>query len=169
MTIDPNYQTPIPVVEYMAGMVPAGAVTILEPTPGQGNIVTVLQQRGYDVTAPVDYFLESKRKYDCVVMNPPFSSASAHLEHAPAGTEKGMKIGYTILWDCLEQSDNVIALMPWFTLTDSDVRLRFLKSYGLISVSPLPRKTFAYARIQTVVLQLQLGYQGTTLFTPFDF
>lgn len=169
MVIDPNYQTPLPVVEYMLDMIPDGVLNVLEPTPGLGNIVERLTGRGYNVTAPYDYFLHEKSRYDCIVMNPPFSSGSAYLANAPAGIEKGMKIGYQILWECLEQSDNVIALMPWFTISDSDVRLRFLKQYGLISVSPLPRKTFQYARIQTVVLQLQKGYTGKTLFTPFEF
>jgi hypothetical protein len=68
----------------------------------------------------------------------------------------------------MKKSNNVIALMPWFTISDSDVRLRFLKSYGLISLTALPRKTFQYARIQTCILQLQKGYTGETIFKVFD-
>ena len=69
---------------------------------------------------------------------------------------------------CLHMSDNVIALMPWFTISDSDVRLRALKTWGLKSITALPRKTFDYARIQTVVLELQKGYIGMTEFKVFD-
>lgn len=108
--------------------------------------------------------LEMKR-FDCIIMNPPFSSKSANLTNAPANINlEGMRVGYYILDQCMEMSDNIIALMPWFTISDSDVRLRKLKEFGLISVTPLPRKTFAYARIQTVVIQLQHGYTGNTEF-----
>lgn len=79
-----------------------------------------------------------------------------------------MKIGYQILLDCMEMSDHVIALMPWFTLSDSDVRLRALKSYGMKSITALPRKTFEYARIQTVVIELEKGYQYPTEFRVYD-
>jgi hypothetical protein len=53
-------------------------------------------------------------------------------------------------------------------ISDSDVRLRFIKKWGLISVTSLPRKTFKYARIQTMVLHLQKGYQGPTEFIVYD-
>ena len=66
-------------------------------------------------------------------------------------------------------SDNIIALMPWFTISDSDVRLRFLKSFGLKSITALPRKTFEYARIQTCVFELQKGWNEDTIFRVYDF
>jgi hypothetical protein len=48
------------------------------------------------------------------------------------------------------------------------VSMRHLVSFGLKSITPLPRRTFQYARIQTVVIELQKGYQGKTIFhTPF--
>ena len=49
-------------------------------------------------------------------------------------------------------------------ISDSDVRLRYLKNYGLKSITALPRKTFQYARIQTVVLELDRDYKGDTIF-----
>lgn len=79
-----------------------------------------------------------------------------------------MRLGYIILMECMNMSDNVIALMPWFTLSDSDVRLRALKKYGMKSLTALPRKTFEYVRIQTVVIELQKGYKGETAFKVFD-
>jgi len=69
----------------------------------------------------------------------------------------------------MKKSNNVIALMPWFTISDSDVRLRFLKNYGLKSLTALPRKTFQYARIQTVIIELQKGYDKETIFKTFQF
>jgi hypothetical protein len=99
-------------------------------------------------------------------MNPPFSLLSCDITNAPDDWKnlKGMKVGYKFLEEAMEQSDNIIALMPWFTISDSDVRMRKIREFGLISVTPLPRKTFQYARIQTVVLQLQKRYSGNTIF-----
>jgi type I restriction-modification system DNA methylase subunit len=150
----------------MVSLIPANARTVLEPTPGIGNIVSQLS--GYEVTAPIDYFkLDKNTRFDCVVMNPPFSSKSAF--NVPDHLNKfGMRLGYHILTECMNMSDNVIALMPWFTLSDSDVRLRSLKKYGLKSITALPRKTFEYVRIQTVIIELERGYEKETLFKVFD-
>ena len=163
MDICTQFQTPIPVCQYMVSLIPDGCITILEPSPGIGNIVSCL--KGYTVTAPKDFFQLGGGRFDCVVMNPPFSSKSAILDNAPADINfQGMRVGYYFLESCMELSDNIIALVPWFTISDSDVRLRKLRDYGLVSVTPLPRKTFQYARIQTCIIQLQKGYTGTTEF-----
>jgi hypothetical protein len=69
----------------------------------------------------------------------------------------------------MKMSDNVIALMPWFTISDSDVRLRTLKGFGIKSLTALPRKTFDYVRIQTVVIELQKGYKDSTIFKHIEF
>lgn len=150
----------------MVSLIPVSARTVLEPTPGIGNIVAQLS--GYDVTAPDDYFkLDKKQRFDCVVMNPPFSSKSAY--NVPEHLNKyGMRLGYHILTECMGMSDNLIALMPWFTLSDSDVRLRALKKFGMRSLTALPRKTFEYVRIQTVIIELNKGYKGQTDFKVFD-
>lgn len=163
--IDTNFQTPIPVCSYMVSLIPAGAVTVLEPTQGVGNIVKMLS--GYHVTAPQDFFSMDKRRFDCVVMNPPFSAKYAFgvPEHL---NKHGMRLGYHILKECMLMSDNIIALMPWFTISDSDVRLRYIKKFGLKSLTALPRKTFQYARIQTCVFEMERGYQGETAFKVFD-
>ena len=160
-----KYQTPPAICDYMVSLIPAGAKTILEPTPGVGNLVRALESSGkYEINAPEDYFkLAKTTRYDCIVMNPPFSSKYAF--GVPEGLEeKGMKLGYKILRECMELSDHVIALMPWFTISDSDVRLRELTAYGLRSITALPRKTFNYIRIQTMVLELEKGYSGETTF-----
>lgn len=164
--INIEFQTPIDVCKYMASLIPAGVRTVLEPTPGIGNLVA--QLKSYDVTAPGDYFAMDKRqRFDCVVMNPPFSSKSAF--NVPEHLNKsGMRLGYHILTECMNMSDNVIALMPWFTLSDSDVRLRALKKYGMKSLTALPRKTFEYVRIQTVIIELVKGWRDETAFRVFD-
>lgn len=164
--ISVDFQTRPEVAKYMASLIPPGTRTVLEPTPGIGNLVAQLSE--YDVTVPKDYFkVDKQQRFDCVVMNPPFSSKSAfgvpeHLQRS------GMRLGYIILAECMGMSDNVIALMPWFTLSDSDVRLRAIKKYGLKSLTALPRKTFEYVRIQTVVIELQKGHIRETAFRVFD-
>lgn len=52
-----DFQTPPDVAGYMARLVPDWVKTVLEPTPGRGNIVRALHKRGFDVTAPEDFFL----------------------------------------------------------------------------------------------------------------
>jgi len=160
-----DFQTPPQVCKYMASLIPEGTKTILEPTPGIGNIVRELS--AYEVTAPDNFFTMERQRFDCVVTNPPFSAKYAH--GVPDNMLKdGMRLGYSILKECLKMSDNVIALMLWFTLSDSDVRLRSLKNWGMISVTALPRKTFQYARIQTVVIQMQRGWEAETIFKVYD-
>lgn len=164
-----DFQTPPAVCEFMAGLIPEGVITILEPTPGAGNLVRAIESKGrYQVTAPENYFtLDKAARFDCIVMNPPFSAKTAY--GVPEGYEKpGMRLGYSILQECMQRSNHVIALMPWFTITDSDVRLRAIQEYGLKSLTALPRKTFGYTRIQTVVFELEKGYSGSTIFNSIQ-
>lgn len=168
MNYNRDFQTPPPVCEYMASLVPQHARTVLEPTPGEGNMVSVLEKK-FNVIAPADFFVWKPEPVDSVVMNPPFAAKYADLTNAPESLQGlGMKVGYHILENCMQLSESVIALMPWFTISDSDVRLRRLHDYGLISVTLLPRKTFQYARIQTCVFELRKGYTGSTDFKVFD-
>lgn len=163
-----DVQTPPNVCRYIVSLLPDNTCTVLEPTKGQGNIVEAL--KGYEVTAPDDFFLLDKDlRFDAVVMNPPFSSGSAILTNAPKSFDlKGMKAGHYFLTQCMQRSDTVIALMPWFTVSDSDVRLRYLANFGIRLLTALPRKTFGYVRIQTVVIHLENGYKGMTDFRVFD-
>lgn len=157
-----DFQTPFAVCDYMTGLLPVNASIVLEPTPGQGNLVNIMQQTGYKVEAWGNYFAESKdRRFDAICMNPPFSSRYAYGIPEKM-TKSGMALGYHILTECMQMSDCVIALMPWFTISDSDNRLESFKRWGLKSVTALPRKTFQYARIQTVVLELVKGWTGAT-------
>ena len=167
MIIDNQFQTPKAVCDYMVSMIPKNTVSVFEPTPGQGNLIKALEHcNQYKIHTCEDFFLhDSKKKYDCIIMNPPFSSYNAYMVNAPINAEtRGMKIGYYILKECMKMSNEIIALMPWYTIADSDVRLNFLKSYGIVSLTALPRKTFKYARIQTCVMQLRSGYTKPTIF-----
>lgn len=160
-----DFQTPPEVARYMVDLLPFYVKNVLEPTPGDGNIVKEAEIKGLKVTAPGDYFLLPADRYDAVIMNPPFSSKFTFLDNAPETvTHTGMRIGYWFLQDCMKRSDIIIALMPWFTISDSDLRLRFLMDYGLKSITALPRKTFQYARIQTCIFELHKGFKGETIF-----
>lgn len=166
------FQTPIQVCDYMISLIPEESTIILEPTPGKGNIVDRLYYDGYeDITAPEDFFLlDPTLKFDCVVMNPPFSAKYTRLENAGPHIidYKGMRIGYFIMLECMKMSDHVIALMPWFTISDSDIRLRYIKNWGLKSLIALPRNTFAYTRIQTCIFEMEKGFKGNTVFKSYE-
>lgn len=41
-----DFQTPVDVAEYMVSLIPEHVETVLEPTPGIGNIVSVLTGGG---------------------------------------------------------------------------------------------------------------------------
>ena len=148
-----DFQTPFNCCKYMVSLIPKNAKTILEPTPGEGNLVSVLKKKGYNVRYPVYpenfWQLPYYQRYDSVVMNPPFSP---------------MKIGYKILYKCMELSDSIIALMPWLTIINSEKRTSDIINYGLKSVTHLPRSMFKGARVQTCILEMNKGYKGNILF-----
>jgi hypothetical protein len=145
-----DFQTPQWICERMVQMIPSHAVTVLEPTPGEGNLVRALA--GYKVTAPDDFFTTTGR-YDAVVMNPPFSP---------------MRQGYEILYAVMEMSDTIIALMPWLTIINSEHRTRDIFSYGLKQISHLPRTAFKGARVQTCILEMSKGWIGDTIFRDIN-
>lgn len=163
-----DFQTPDNIADYMASMIPDDCYGVLEPTPGIGSLVMAAERKGLLVEAPDNWWnLDKSRRFDAIIANMPFSSKT--FLHCPEEYEgKGMVVAYEQMKVLMSMSDNIIMLMPWFTISDSDVRLRMIKSWGLISITALPRKTFQYARIQTCVLQMQKGYAGSTEFKVFD-
>jgi hypothetical protein len=169
-----DFQTLPIIAKYMVGMLPSvvpeghGPFTVLEPTPGDGNIVHELTDRGYDVTVPVDYFLLGSQNFDAVVMNPPFSAKDAVLVNSTKQL-KGMAVCWEILTTCMLRSDIVIALVPWYIVINSDKRLKFLQQFGLVSVTSLPRKAFPGVRVQTCILELRKGYSRPTVLKSFTF
>lgn len=144
-----NFQTPIWCCKYMKSLIPKGVTTVLEPTAGEGNLVNILKDN-YEVISPKDFWkLKVEEKFDCIVMNPPFTP---------------MSLGYKILYQCMKMSDNIIALMPWLVLINSEKRTKDIFSYGLKSVTHLPRNTFPGARVQTCILQMKRLYKNDTIF-----
>ncbi len=148
---DSDFQTPDYVCQLMVSLVPDGVKTVLEPTPGIGNLVAALSN--YEVTAPANFW-DTCNRYDAVVMNPPFSP---------------MKVGYDILYRCFELSDVIVALMPWLTIINSQKRTSDIYNFGLVSVIHLPRSVFVGARVQCCILQMSRGFTGITQFKAHDF
>jgi hypothetical protein len=143
-----NFQTPEKICEYMASFIPENPGLILEPTAGKGNLVKVLERYG-NVFAPDDFYKMEEKRFDWVVMNPPFTP---------------MKQGYEILYKCMDMSDNIIALMPYLVIINGEKRTADIMNWGLKSITHLPRSTFKGSRVQTCILEMKRGYQGDTIF-----
>lgn len=150
-----DFQTPEEIISYMAMLIDFQPEIILEPTPGAGGMVKALREWGYHVYAPRDFFAIKKgRRFDLVVMNPPFSP---------------MSLGYKILFDCMDRSDNIIALMPWLTLINGEKRLQKITNYGLKGVTHLPRRIFPGSRVQTCIVEMSKGFpDDKTLFQVYS-
>ena len=146
-----DFQTPDWVCGLMLDMVRVkNPNSILEPTPGDGNLVRALEDRYPDseITAPLDFWHIPDGKYDLIVANPPFTP---------------MKLGYKMLERFVELSDNVVVLMPWLTLINSERRTSWLKEVGLRRVKHLPRNAFPGSRVQTCIMEISQGYDGDVL------
>jgi hypothetical protein len=141
-----HFQTPDWCCQMMADKIPPLCGSVLEPTPGEGNLVRAIESKGFSVTAPSEFW-EVDGRFDCIVMNPPFTPMSE---------------GYKILFRCMEMSDTVIALMPWLTLINSERRTAAISDYGLRSVTHLPRRTFQGSRVQCCIMHMTKGYTGVT-------
>jgi len=146
-----NFQTPEWVMELMVREIPKNSRLILEPTPGAGYFVKFLEDSNFSVCFPKhDYFdMSHSVKYDCVVGNPPFTP---------------MTKGYEILYSVMEHTDNIVMLMPWLTLINSQKRLDKIMEFGLKKIIHLPRNAFKGARVQTCVLVMSKSFCGDTIF-----
>lgn len=147
-----DFQTPKHVCNYMGDFLPKNAGSILEPTKGIGNLVRAVENKGF-VTAPDDFFKMEKTRFDWIIMNPPFTP---------------MEVGYKILYDCMEMSDNIIALMPWLTMINSEKRTNKIMSFGLKSITHLPRNIFKGSRVQTCILEMKKGWMSETTFKNYS-
>ena len=141
-----NFQTKPQICKIMVAMLPPKVRTVLEPTPGEGNLVQALSD--YQVTAPVNFWTISGY-FDAVVMNPPFTP---------------MSLGYKIFYAVMKMSNIIIALMPWLIIINSQKRTKDIQDYGLVSITHLPRSAFPGARVQTCILHMQKDWMQITKF-----
>ena len=146
-----NFQTPEWVCNIMAEIVKGTPKTILEPTKGAGNLLKVLHTRFPETTihAPDKYEDYDKGKVDYIIANPPFTP---------------MTTGYKMLESFFEISDNIIILMPWLALINSEKRTKLYMESGLNEIIHLPRKAFNGSRVQTCILVFEHGYDGDVNF-----
>lgn len=147
-----HFQTPPEICAYMSSFLPKNAGRILEPTAGKGRLVEALKPYG-DVVAPENFYTMEKQRFDWIVMNPPFTPMSQ---------------GYKILYSCMEMSDNIIALMPYQCIINGEKRTQDIMSFGLKSITHLPRSTFKGSRVQTCILEMNKGYKGDTIFKTLN-
>ncbi len=155
--MDSKFQTLPVVCDYMASLIKGKERICLEPTPGDGNLVRAVKAKGHIVAVPKDDYWQmdhgAVKYYDYGIMNPPFTP---------------MKQGALFLEDVMQRCDHVIALMPWFYFINSDKRLSKMQDHGLKAVTSLPRKAFANSRIQTMIIELEIGYKGPTILKTFS-
>lgn len=147
-----GFQTPAWVCDFMAASIHGHPNTILEPTPGNGNIIRSIEKYHPDATIIVpdgDFMTMAPQEVDIVIANPPFTPMAA---------------GYEMLYRFFEFSGNVVALMPWLTVINSEKRLDILKSHGLRGIVHLPRRAFSGSRVQTCILTFTKGYKGVISF-----
>lgn len=149
-----DFQTPFNVAKYMVGIARPQNDYIMEPTPGDGNIVYAISLLGLTPVMPGGDFweMDHKIKYGSVVMNPPFSP---------------MKLGYKFLYKCMELSDDIVALMPWLTIINGEGRTNDIMNFGLISITHLPRNIFKGSRVQCCILHMNRGWKEPTIFYKF--
>ncbi len=148
-----DFQTPVWVCKMMANLLqsaPYKVRSVLEPTPGKGNLVRALEDQGYAVTAPRDFW-QVRGGWDAACMNPPFSPMSE---------------GYRILFAVMDMTEVIVALMPWLTLINSKRRAGKIDKFGLRAVYHLPRDVFPGSRVQTCILHMQRGWHPQA---SFDF
>jgi hypothetical protein len=146
-----GFQTPDWVTHKMCDLLNFKPEIILEPTPGEGFMVKILQSRfpQSNVLYPQDYW--KYRKYgpyfrpEVIIANPPFSP---------------MKKGYDFLFDFMELTDRIISIMPWYSIIQSVKRTQKILNFGLKRVIHLPRSVFRGSRVNCCVLDLHFGYHG---------
>jgi len=162
-----DIQTPIWLVKEMVKMIPRGTKTVLDPTPGNGNIVKECKLSKFKIESVEDIFkIRNGFRVDCVVMNPPFSKKNLFMKtyNSKVDSLKESHVGYYILEVCMGISDNIICIMPWYYIINSVKRTEKLKKYGLLKIVNLPRKTFKAIRVQTCLVVLVRGYKSHTIF-----
>lgn len=166
--IDTNFQTPKPVAEYMMRMAkkywdqhkeyPGDMAEVLEPTPGEGNLIKAGNDHGFTMYGPgsdQDYwnswvYQQKPNYFDMVIMNPPFNP---HTEMT------------CFMEDAMNKAPYVVALLPVNSIT-SHKKLTLFMNYGLASVTMLSRNTFPN-KVAVCILELKNGHSGITTFKQF--
>lgn len=134
-----DFQTPVWLCNYMVSLVEGNPHSILEPTPGEGNLVKAIKKKfpNSDVYAPEKLNFENIGNFDYIIANPPFSP---------------MKKGYDLLQNLFFYSNNILIIMPWHSIINSEKRTTYYLQQGLRTVTHIPRRAFNGSRVQTCIL-----------------
>ncbi len=150
-----HFQTPEWVCKIMARQIEYNPIFILEPTPGEGNLVKVLKSQFPDaiIDAPDDFYrfyANNHAGYHIIIANPPFTP---------------MNLGYRMLEDFFGiVHQQIIILLPWMALINSERRTKKYIEKGLKKIIHLPRKAFPGARVQCCILVFKREYTGDIIF-----
>lgn len=150
-----DFQTPDWVCDIMTELILGYPETILEPTPGAGNLFQSISKRlpKSIIYAPKHFEEFNIERVDLIVANPPFTPMSQ---------------GYQLLDRFFDISDNIIILMPWLALINSESRTKRYIDHGLKEIHHLPRRAFPGSRVQACILVFQKGYNGEIRFKSAD-
>jgi len=142
-----DFQTPEWVCRLMVSLIDHYPKTVLEPTPGDGNLVKAILNKypKAKIITPTRFEELESQKVDYVIANPPFSP---------------MSLGYQMLEWFFDFSGNVIVVMPWLSIINSESRTKKYLNKGLKEIIHLPRKAFKGARVQTCILKFSEGHAG---------
>ena len=121
-----------------------GVTNVLEPTPGDGNLVAALNDKGYKVTAAGEFW-EEWGHFDAVVMNPPFNKGHCNI----------------ILEKVMLMTDHIVAVMPVSSLTSSWKRAAAITKFGLARWILLPRLIWPGTKVNTSILVMSRGWKYT--------
>jgi len=157
MITNDDFQTPEWVCDIMVSLIDGDPKAILEPTPGQGNMVKSIRKRFHKphICSPACDFLifSTHIPFDYVIANPPFTP---------------MRLGYQMLEHMFDFSTEVITIMPWLTIINSEKRSKWLVDRGLQKIIHLPRRAFKGSRVQTCILKFTKDYEGDIIFKLWE-
>ena len=155
----------------MVSMIDDKAKTILEPTPGEGNLINAVKERFSEVNiiAPENYFDWEQQEVDCTIMNPPFTDKQLITTNASHKVRelKGMAITGYFVYEAMKYSKEVIALIPYYFIINSAKRVEELMKFGFVSLTNLPRGVFGNLSVQVCVIHLRAGHSEQTLFKNY--
>lgn len=137
-----GFQTPDVVCDLMVSMIEGNPNVILEPTPGQGNLVRAIKKRfpNAKILAPKDIFsFNPDCDIDWIISNPPFSP---------------MIRGFEFLQMFKQWTNNIIILLPWNLLINSRIRTKWFYDNGVCEIHHLPRSVFKGSRVQTCIVKM---------------
>lgn len=154
--IGPNeYYTPEWLSEYMISLIDKEIpFSVFDPTPGPNSSILSAVRKVYPCNVSVeelkgDFWDIDISHVDIIVANPPF-------------------FPYSKVYQYLERfiliADQIICIIPWYTIINSERRTEKIIKSGLKRIVNVSRSAFPKIRVQICVLDIQKGYCGDAVF-----